>query len=135
MEGLNAPKILSPMDLRSGFRYRSLRRYAFTSKEKEWICVALVSSCGDLEVDLVPAMRTFSACYDIPCKCILQWIKAYANGVDFGQAECPIDQIGANIIVECFNNGCNNGESEVEYHNRLAQVIAVQRENTARRRG
>jgi len=59
MEASAVPDVFQPMVLRSGFRYRSLRRHHFTSEEKAWIC----------------EYHHFCDRYDIPFWLISQWIR------------------------------------------------------------
>ena len=134
MDEITAPTVLIPMVLRSGFRYRSLRRHHFTSEEKAWVCKYLVESCDDLDNELVASIRTFCVRYDISSRVIVQWLEAASNGEDFGAAALPLDQIGLRIVQECVDIGRVLVESEAQYQERLKYLFAAEVQNTIARR-
>ena len=74
------PSILLPLMLRKSTKFRSLRKHRFTSAEKTWVCRTILDHCNDIDVDLVPSIRSFSRQYDISFKSVGQWFDIYANG-------------------------------------------------------
>ena len=79
----SVPAVLWPMLLRSGSRYRSLRRYHFTQEEKIWICKNLVFFCDDLDNDLNKKIKSFGKRYDLSSKLIVSWLDIFASGAYF----------------------------------------------------
>lgn len=91
METSSVPSVLYPLLLRSGWRYRSLRRHPFSSEEKIWICKNIVDSCNDIDTDLAKDIKSFSLRYDIPSMGIVHWINECVNGGVFSTLALSLD--------------------------------------------
>lgn len=134
MDASTVPPVLFPMILRSGVRYRSLRRHQFTSEEKAWVCKYLVDSVDDLDNEFVAAVRSFCDRYDIHSRVIVQWLDAASNGEDFDAAALPLDQVGLRLFQECIDRGRSVLESEAEYEQRLTYLLAAEVKSSIARR-
>ena len=82
----NIPSVLLPMLLRSGWRYRSLRKHSFTWEEKIWITKYLVDFSGDEYEDLIKKVKDFCLRYDLPYSKIVTWLNTLPDHVDFETA-------------------------------------------------
>ena len=84
------PSVLWPMFLRSGWRYRSLRRHNFTPKEMVWISKNLADSCDDADDDLYRKVKLFCDRYDLSSTIIIGWLTTIANDDDFDAVDLAI---------------------------------------------
>ena len=84
------PTVLLPLFLRSGWRYRSLRKHSFTWEDKIWITKNLVDFSGDGNNDLESAIKAFCCRYDLSYNIIVTWLNTLPNHDGF---EIAIDAL------------------------------------------
>ena len=101
------PDAFIPLNLRSGLKYRNLKRHAFSAPEKTWVCEHLILGTDDLDKDLVPAIRDFCSVYNMNFKDAIFWMKLYSNECSFDATEsCLIDNKGITAIQKATKVGC-----------------------------
>ncbi len=79
----SAPSIFRPMSLKNGDKYRALQRYCFNAVEKLWVCNHIISSCEDIESNIVDDVLLFCTRYHLNPSIVTSWINRYADGVSF----------------------------------------------------
>ena len=94
----STPTIFLPISLRSGDKFRALRRYCFNTEEKQWVCDHIVSSCDDIESKIDCDIVLFCKRYQLNPSIVTSWINQYADGISFNVRVCPVDSVGINII-------------------------------------
>lgn len=129
------PNIFLPINLRSGLRFRSLKRYCFSPSEKLWVCAHIVSSCQHLDKDLMTYIHYFCDKYLVKYSLVTAWINQYADGVSFSDAICPLDGDGIQAILGIVTIGSQTGESQTEYQKRLYICYSGERRRTSLNRG
>ena len=132
------PTIFQPLQLRSGARYRSLERYAFSGEEMIWACIFLSGRFHDQQNRI--QLSQFAERYSLDDKLLREWLNQHERGeLLYGPTEgvAPPPMYVDDVAVAAINDFPSTRgvtECQEEYEGRFTAFLDRQLRDTRARR-